>query len=150
MTKGARHYAIREILGRATITNQEDLRLLLRRRGFRVTQATLSRDMKELGVARVVSGGKTVYAIQPTGGSRLLRPIVGAEVLSIEANECVIVVRTVPGAAGTVGEYIDVQNDGAILGTVAGDNTLMVIPRSTRNIKQVLGTLKHTLIEEHE
>jgi len=148
MTKSARHFAVREILGRATITNQEDLRLLLRRRGFRVTQATLSRDMKELGVARVVSGGKTVYAIQPAGESRRLRPIVGAEVLSIEANECVVVVRTVPGAAGTVGEFIDVQNNEAILGTVAGDNTLMVIPRSTRNIKQVTDTLKHTLIEE--
>jgi transcriptional regulator of arginine metabolism len=105
--------------------------------------------MRELGVARVVSGGRTVYAIQPAGESRLLRPIVGAEVLSIEANEYVIVVRTVAGAAGTVGEYIDVQNDGAILGTVAGDNTLMVVPRSTRSIKQVLESLKHTLIEEH-
>ena len=150
MTKNARQFAIKEILGRATITNQEDLRLLLRRGGFRVTQATLSRDMKALGVARVVSGGKTVYAIQPAGEIQRLRPIVGAEVLSLEANDSVIIVRTVPGAANTVGEYLDVQHHRGIMGTVAGDNTLLVIPRSGRQVKQVLEFLKHILVEEEQ
>lgn len=150
MTKSARQYAIKELLSRATITNQEDLRLLLQRRGFRVTQATLSRDMKQLGVARVVSGGKTVYAIQPAGETQRLRPIVGAEVISLEANESVVIVRTVPGAANTVGEFVDVQNHRGIMGTVAGDNTLLVIPRTRRQVHQVMEFLKNILIEEEQ
>jgi transcriptional regulator of arginine metabolism len=147
MTREARHYAIKEILGQTPIANQEDLRLHLQRKGFKVTQATLSRDMKQMGVARVVARGKTAYAMQPAGEAQMLRPIIGAEVLSMEANESLIIVRTVPGAANTVGEFIDLQDTDLIMGTVAGDNTLLIIPRSQKSIQRALKFLKNILIE---
>lgn len=147
MTKNARQFAIREIVGTTPIARQDDLRRLLIRRGFRVTQATLSRDMRELGIARMAHGNGARYVLPPSGEAQLLRPIVGAEVQGIDANESLIVIHTVAGAAHTVGEYIDVRNHPDILGTVAGDNTLLVIPRSRRLTARVRTYLKHTLIE---
>lgn len=147
MTKTARLFAIKEILAIRTITSQEDLRRELGKRGFRVTQATLSRDMQELGVSRIAHNGGVKYTIPAASEAASLRPIVGAEVVGIDANEFLIVVHTLPGAAHTVGEYVDVQESDDILGTVAGDNTLLVIPASASKTRQVVTYLKHILIE---
>jgi transcriptional regulator of arginine metabolism len=146
MDKQSRHYTIREIIGARPIASQDDLRRELRRRGCVVTQATLSRDMKDLVVVRVTTDEGSRYTLQPAAGTQALRPIVGAEVLAIAANESMIVVRTLPGCANTVGEYIDMQSHEAILGTVAGDNTLLVIPASHRQTKNVVEFLKNKLI----
>lgn len=148
MTKQARQFAIKEILANTRIASQEDLRVELRRKGFRVTQATLSRDLKELGVGRVTSGEGGRYVLQQQPDLHRLRPLVGAEVVSIEASESLIVVRTLPGCANTVGEFVDMQKSNEIIGTVAGDNTLLVIPRSVRKTKQVVQFLRHKLTEE--
>jgi len=147
MTKTARQFAIKEILATRTITSQEDLRRELGKRAFRVTQATLSRDIKELGVSRIARNGTLRYSIPSESDSNALRPIVGAEVVGLDANEFLIVVHTLPGAAHTVGEYVDVQQADDILGTVAGDNTLLVIPVSAAKTRTVLTYLKHILIE---
>jgi transcriptional regulator of arginine metabolism len=148
MTKAARQYAIKEILGSRAIATQEELRRELVKRAFRVTQATLSRDMKELNVSRMARGGVLKYIIPSQAESAALRPIVGAEVLGIDASECLIVIHTLPGAAHTVGEYIDVQDAPDILGTVAGDNTLLVIPAATTKTRMVLNYLRHILTED--
>jgi transcriptional regulator of arginine metabolism len=152
MDKQSRHYTIREIIGAKPIASQDDLRRELRKRGCIVTQATLSRDMKDLGVVRMTSDGGSRYTLQPvpSGNTQALRPIVGAEVLGIAANESLIVVHTLPGCANTVGEFIDMQKHEAILGTVAGDNTLLVIPASQRQTKNVVEFLKNKLIRGKE
>ena len=147
MTKQARHFAIKEIVAAKTITSQDDLRRELRRRDCNVTQATLSRDMKEMGVVWISAPGGGQYAIQPPGEMRALRPLMGAEVLSVQANEALIVVRTLPACANSVGEFIDLQKHQDIIGTVAGDNTLLIIPRSQRKTQQVVHFLKKILIE---
>lgn len=147
MTKQERQFAIKEIIGADTVTSQEELRRKLLRRGCRVTQATLSRDLKDLGVAWVTGRRGGHYTLQPAGEVSTLRPLVGAEVVSIHSNECMIVVRTLPGAAPTVAEYVDVQRSPEILGTVAGDNTVFVVPRSLKKIRIVEQHLKRTLIE---
>jgi transcriptional regulator of arginine metabolism len=147
MTKQARQFAIKEILAAAPIASQNELRLELRRRGVKVTQATLSRDLKNIGVSRVVAGERAQYTLETVGEMRNLRPLVGAEVLSIVSNESLIVIRTLPGCANTVGEFIDVEKHPHIIGTVAGDNTLLVIPRSHKNTKHVVDFLKQKLIE---
>jgi len=144
--KPRRQFAIREIILQGAAANQEDIRRQLVRRGFRTTQATLSRDLKELGVARIMEGGAHRYALPDASGASRLKPIVGAEIRSIDNNEGLIVVHTLPGAAHTVGEYIDVQNCRDIIGTVAGDNTLLVVPRSHRRIQHVLKFLKGILL----
>lgn len=145
MTKIERHLTIKELLATRTISSQEDLKRELGLRGQDVTQATLSRDMKELGVSRISRGGVMAYAMPSEPGNAALRPIIGAEVVGIDSNELLIVVRTIPGAAHTVGEFIDVQKNADIIGTVAGDNTLLVIPASAAKTDSVLAFLKDQL-----
>jgi transcriptional regulator of arginine metabolism len=147
MTKAARHFAIKEAITARPIGTQEDLRREIMKRGFRVTQATLSRDMQELGISRVSHEGGPRYALSVAAEVTALRPLVGAEVVSIDANESLIVVHTLPGCANTVGEFIDVRRQPAIIGTVAGDNTLLVVPSSTKKTTEVMRYLKHILIE---
>jgi transcriptional regulator of arginine metabolism len=150
MTKQARLFAIKEIIATKQIGSQDGLRRELKKRGCNVTQATLSRDMKELGVSRMVSAGRGYYAMQAPVEVQALRPLVNAEVLSIDTNEAMIVVHTLPGCASTVGEFIDVQKHPDIIGTVAGDNTLLVIPGSQRKTNHVMQFLKNKLIEGRE
>lgn len=147
MTKQERLYAVKEIISTAMIANQNDLLRELRRKGVRVTQATLSRDLRELGVSRSAVSGRIRYTLEPQAEVQILRPLVGAEVLSIDANENLIVVHTLPGCANTVAEFLDVQKNPDVIGTVAGDNTVMVIPRSQKRTKDVMYFLKHKLIE---
>ena len=150
MTKQARLFAIKEIVATKQIVSQDVLRRELKKRGCDVTQATLSRDMKELGVSRIVSSAGGQYAMQALAEVQALRPLVNAEVLSIDSNEGMIVVLTLPGCANTVVEFIDVQKHPDVIGTVAGDNTLLIIPSSQRKTKQVLHFLKNKLIEGQE
>ena len=147
MTKAGRHYLIREIITTLAVRNQEELRRELVRRGHRVTQATLSRDLRELGVSRAVSGDGLRYTMPPEAEVNILRPLVGAEVLSIQANESLIVIHTLPGCAGTVGEFIDVESHGDIIGTVAGDNTVLVIPSTHKKTRTLVEHLRTKLIE---
>ena len=147
MDKHVRHYTIKEIINTLQIANQDELRLELKRRGFSVTQATLSRDLKELGIGRMTSDIGMRYVLQPVAEVQILRPLVGAEVLSIKSNESVIVVRTLPGCANVVGEFLDAQKHPDIIGTLAGDNTLLVIPQSQKKTKELLTFLKEKLIE---
>ena len=147
MTKQARQHAIRDIIGTIAIGRQDDLVHQLKHRGFRVTQATLSRDMKELGVVRTVDGGGARYSMQSASEAQILRPIVGVEVVAIDANEYLIAIRTLPGCANTVAEFIDVLQHPDIMGTVAGDNTILVIPTSIRKTKNLMVFLKNKLIE---
>lgn len=148
MPKQARQFTIKEILTSRSISNQDDLRLELKKRGYRVTQATLSRDLHELGVGRISSGGIMKYALQPAGEVQVLRPVVPAQVTSIASNESLIVIRTLPGAASVVGEYLDALGSPEIIGTIAGDNTLLVIPHSQKKTKALIQYLRDTLISE--
>ncbi len=148
MSKHARQFAIREIISSMIVQSQDDLRIALKKRGFSTTQATLSRDMKELGVSRVMTGDKGRYVLAGNAAeAQILRPIVGSQVLSIKANESVIVVKTLPGCASAVGEFIDVDQHPGIIGTIAGDNTLLIIPQSRRQTHKVVEFLRTKLIE---
>jgi len=147
MTKTARQFAIREIIGAGSIANQDELRLALKRRGFAVTQATLSRDLRELGIARLSGGNRPHYALQADAEKEILKPIVGSQVLSMKANESMIVIRTLPACANVVAEFIDTLQQPDIIGTLAGDNTLLVIPRTQKHTAHLLTLLKDKLIE---
>ena len=147
MNKHSRHFTIKEIVNSKAVSNQDELRLELKKRGFDVTQATLSRDLKELGVGRISSGNGARYVLQQEAEVQILRPVVGAEVVSIQSNENMIVVKTLPGCANVVGEFLDVLKSPDIIGTIAGDNTLLVIPKSQQKTKQLEQFLKEKLIE---
>jgi transcriptional regulator of arginine metabolism len=143
MKKQTRLYTIKEIINLKDVANQDELRLELKKRGFDVTQATLSRDLKELGVGRIGSR----YVLPQESEVQILRPVVGAEVVSIQSNENVIVVKTLPGCANVVGEFLDALKNPDVIGTLAGDNTLLVIPKSQRKTKELEKYLKEKLIE---
>ena len=130
-----------------TVGHQDELRHELKKRGFSVTQATLSRDLKELGVGRVAFGDGMKYVLQPAGEAQILKPIVGAQVISIKANETMVVIRTLPGSASVVAEFLDTIDNQDIMGTIAGDNTLLVIPHSQKKIQNIIKFLKAKLIE---
>jgi transcriptional regulator of arginine metabolism len=167
VTKAARQAQIADILTRARVRSQEELADLLAQRGVKVTQATLSRDLEELGAVRLRgAGGALVYALPgnpgdpgsrpgglpgphaesppgPTGGrpgawlsgradegaSGTLARVGPELLLSAEASANLVVLRTPAGAAQFLASAIDHAGWPSILGTVAGDDTVLVISR---------------------
>jgi transcriptional regulator of arginine metabolism len=143
-TKAARQAQISGILARTRVRSQEELADLLAQRGVKVTQATLSRDLEELGAVRLRAGGALVYAL-PAGadGPGGLAGPAGPDdhpagslpraatdlLLTAEASANLVVLRTPAGGAQLLASAIDHAAWPPILGTVAGDDTVLVITR---------------------
>jgi transcriptional regulator of arginine metabolism len=142
MNKQRRHFAIKQIITQQTISNQDELCQALEKAGFAVTQATLSRDMKELGIARVHSANRVRYVLNIESEERRLVPLIGYEIERIDSNESMIVIKTLPGRAQGVAEIIDSLHHPAILGTLAGDNTIFITPASVGKISETLELVK--------
>lgn len=148
MNKAQRQFIIKEIVQDHTVSNQEELVAVLKKRGIVVTQATLSRDFAEMGIVRIHVKGKIRYAISGQLEDPAISPLVTHEVIGIEANESMIVIRTLPGRAGGVASFIDASRNKQILGTVAGDDTVLVSPVSVKRIPAVVKQLKDLLFEK--
>lgn len=142
MNKTNRLLAIKEIIQSKPISSQDELVLELRKRSFEVTQATLSRDLRELGVVRIHAEGGVRYALSVESEERKLQSLVGFEIISVNCNEAMIVIRTLPGRAPGVASFIDSLHSPEILGTVAGDDTVLVLPSSTRKTEAVMDSIK--------
>jgi len=145
--KASRQEAIRRIIRGTAVATQEELGQLLAGEGFDVTQATLSRDLAQLGAMRVsLPGGGTVYGLEeapPPSGEARLREL-GEMVLSVKDNEMMVVVHTRPGAAPAVAAAIDQSRLPESLGTIAGDDTIFAAPtrgRAARTLSRKLKTL---------
>ncbi|MGI3780147.1 MAG: arginine repressor [Janthinobacterium lividum] len=149
-TKTARHARVVGLLGTHQVRSQAELADLLAAEGLHVTQGTLSRDLVELGASRVRgASGHLVYAVPGDGGDRT--PQVGEfatfenrlarlcqEVLvSAESSANLVVLRTPPGAAQYFASAIDRVGWGSVLGTIAGDDTIMLITRSPAGGEQL-------------
>ena len=147
MNKSYRHFAIKEVIQSQPIPSQEELCIELKKRGFDVTQATLSRDLKELGVVRIHSEGGLRYALSAESEERKMKSLIGFEVLSIDANEAMIVIRTLPGRAPGVASFLDALHHPHLLGTVAGDDTVLVLPSTIKKIGDALQEIKEALVE---
>lgn len=134
--RARRQATILDVVRAEPIASQDDLLVALERRGLKATQATLSRDLKELQVARVPSGegyrylpaGEASPQALPTAAAQLIT----GEVLSVEHNEVAVVVRTAVARAQGVAVLLDSLQDRDLLATLAGDDTVLCIPRSTR------------------
>jgi len=128
-TKSQRHNAILEVVTRGSLHTQQDIARALARRGVRATQATISRDIQELGLVRAGSGYRSSAA--------LVRELV----LSIELVQPLAVIRTPPGTANLVARRIDEAGLAGIAGTVAGDDTIIAVLRNRsagRALKELL------------
>ena len=148
MNKHERQIAIKQIVTRGEAGTQEDLCKELKKAGYEVTQATLSRDLKELGIARVNTPEGVRYVLHAETEEQKMRSFVGYEVEAIDANEALIVVKTLPGRAQGVAEIIDSLHHPAILGTLAGDNTIFITPKSLKKIPDVVKAIRALMKEE--
>jgi len=133
--KHERHALIQELIDARAVATQEELRRLLRQRGLDVTQSTLSRDVHELRLARVPTGDGVRYArAEAAGAADTGRPtfeaIVPQLVTAIDGVSELLVLRTPPGSAHTVAVAIDSERVPEILGTIAGDDTILIVCRS--------------------
>ena len=142
MNKQSRHFALRQIIAQQSIGTQDALCQALNQAGYDVTQATLSRDLKELGVARINTPDGPRYIARTESEEQRLRSFIGYEIVSIESNETMIIIKTLPGRAQGVAEIIDNLPDAGILGTIAGDNTIFVAPRSVKKIAEVIKAIR--------
>ena len=133
MTKPQRQHRIARLLSEQAVTSQAHLVDLLAADGVQATQATVSRDLDDLGAIKVrVAGGDTVYAIPelPTeqrAPEDHLRRVFGDWVVEVHHSCNLVVLRTPPGSAHVVGSALDRSGMADVLGTVAGDDTLLVV-----------------------
>lgn len=144
--KSARHTKIKEIIDKLKIETQEDLAVALRSNGIDVTQATVSRDIKELMLVKVPDAdGRYVYAY-PKEHSMILTPnrltrTFQESIMEIHNNDAIIVVRTLPGTAQSVAFAVDYMKWPEILGTVAGDDTVFLAIDKKENIASVISRI---------
>jgi transcriptional regulator of arginine metabolism len=145
-TKNARHQRIGELLAHHEVHSQGELAALLAEQGVHVTQATLSRDLEELDAVKVRSvSGALVYAVPGEGGDRRpaapgetaaattrLARLCGELLVSAEASANLVVLRTPPGAAQFLASAFDKAELPDLLGTIAGDDTVLVIGRDPK------------------
>ena len=140
--KSVRHNLILEIIETKDIETQEELAEELKRHNVKVTQATVSRDIKELRLLKVLGeGGRYKYATVERAekgmNDRFIR-ILSESVLSIESSGNLIVIKTLTASANAAGEAVDSMKWPEVLGSIAGDNTLLIIARSEASVETLM------------
>ena len=152
--KEKRLTTILELVGRHSIRSQEDLLVLLQKRGFGITQATLSRDIKRLKLVKLPDAkGNYLYAVSgeknlseensyPKAAGKNANP----DFLSMDFSNNLAVIKTRPGYAMGIASDIDNRMSHAILATIAGDDTILVIPRDGFDRNQIVAALRESNI----
>jgi len=143
--KSARQITILEIIAERVVETQEELADALRAKGFQVTQATVSRDIKELRLVKVLTGeGSYRYATSDKNenslNERLIR-MFSETVVSISCAYNQIILKTLSASASIAAETIDSLQWPEILGTIAGENTILMIVRSIDEVQSVVDRL---------
>lgn len=133
--KGTRQSKILDIIGKQQIETQEDLILKLREEGYDVTQATVSRDIRELKLIKTLTdNGSYRYSVPSSDAHQsqhIYSTALANSLKSVEYAQNIIVVKTYPGIGQAVGAAIDSLQEPNLLGSVAGDDTVIIIARST-------------------
>jgi transcriptional regulator of arginine metabolism len=133
MTKRQRQYVIGQLLANHPVASQAQLVELLECEGIEATQATVSRDLDDIGAVKVrVAAGETVYAVPELPAERHvpqdhLRRVLGEWVVEVGWSANIVMMRTPPGSAHVVASALDRTGLTDVLGTVAGDDTIMVV-----------------------
>ena len=147
--KTVRQVAILDIIEKQEIETQEELASALNARGIRVTQATVSRDIKELRLLKVLTpSGKYKYATGDQADNnltdRLIR-MLAESLLSVSSANNLIVVKTLSGSANVAAEALDSMHWPEVLGTLAGDNTVLLIIRSNEETITVTSRIREMM-----
>lgn len=147
--KVARHEKIKELIQQYDIDTQEELASHLNEAGFKVTQATVSRDIRALKMMKVTGkDGKSRYVILqelPTEMGEKYTRVLHDALLTIDQGQNILVIRTVPGMAMGVAAALDALNWEEILGSIAGDDTVMCVARTLEEASSVAERLKSIL-----
>jgi transcriptional regulator of arginine metabolism len=143
LTKPQRQHRIQRLLEDQAVSTQEQLVELLAADGVVATQATVSRDLEDLGAIKVrVPGGETVYAVpampkDAVAPEEHLRRVCSEWVVEVAHSRNIVVLRTPPGSAHVVGSALDRTGLADVLGTVAGDDTLLLVVAETATGRSV-------------
>ena len=146
--KSQRQAKIMEIISTKNVETQEQLLIELQNEGFRCTQATISRDIKDMRIVKeLTSMGTYRYT---TSGSEIsgtftsrLNTIFRECVVGYDYAQNIIVIRTLPGLASAAGSAIDAMNMSAVVGTLAGDDTVMIVMRDGNSAAAFCGEIKN-------
>ena len=137
--RAKRRQRLIELLANGLAATQEEIVDRLAADGFAATQATISRDLDDVGAVRSHENGRTVYALPARNGppSGFGKRMIAELVRSVDSSLNLVVVKTFPGMAPTVGAVLDQAGIGGVLGTVAGDDTVLVIADEKTTGKRV-------------
>ncbi len=140
--KIGRHAKIVDLIGKHDIETQEELAEYLKREGYRVTQATISRDIRELKLTKIATNdGKQKYALmqsQSTGMNEKYLRVLKDGFVSMDMAQNILIVKTVSGMAMAVAAAIDAMHWSEVAGCIAGDDTIMCAIRSTEDTVRVM------------
>ncbi|BCG60078.1 transcriptional regulator AhrC/ArgR [Paenibacillus sp. URB8-2] len=143
--KGQRHIKIREIITHRDIETQDELVEALRNAGFQVTQATVSRDIKELLLIKVpMDDGRYKYSLptdQRYNPTQKLRRVLVDNFVHIDYSGNLVVMKCLPGTANSVAALIDSIEWPEIMGTISGDDTILIICRETDDSNKVVSQI---------
>ena len=130
-----RKLAIQDLIKTHAVEDQAALLDLLKtKHGIETNQAAISRDLRSLGISKRTRGNTVVYDLPRVD---VVSEIMYYAVKSIVHNESMIIVNTVSGTADVVGDFLDDQKDLEIMGTLAGENVVFVVPRTVKNIEKL-------------
>lgn len=147
--KSLRHEKIYEIIKSKDVETQEELAEELRNEGINVTQATVSRDIKELNLIKILShNGKYKYSA-PTKAKNYnpnaMANMLSKTALTVEKIDKFLVVKTIPASASLAAEALDSFELDGVAGTIAGDNTVLVITRSHEKAEEIVSLIKNLI-----
>ena len=142
ISKRARQGRILEVTRYQQIRSQEELALVLRQEGIDVNQATLSRDIREIGLVKVRGGYQLSGEAHSSPPDEILRRTFKQYVIRTGASGNIVMIKTSPGNAHSVGVVLDAAQWPEVLGTVAGDDTIFILLRSGRLGRKVLGRIQ--------
>ena len=146
--KSARQSKIIELIEQYDIMTQEELSELLTQEGFRNTQATISRDIRELKLTKITTdSGKPKYALQQPQDIDIwkkYRQVLAAGILTMESSENLIVIKTVSGVAMAVAAALDNLDINGLMGCIAGDDTIIAVARSKEMSANVIANIEKT------
>jgi transcriptional regulator of arginine metabolism len=129
-TKIARQQKIKEIIAKIRITSQQQLLQELSRNSLNITQATLSRDLDEIGIVKELNDGEVCYQLPDTTTDPEIKNIAAGLITGIDHSANIVVVRTPPGGAQFFASSVDKSQIDEIIGTIAGDDTVLIVTKS--------------------
>ncbi len=151
--KSSRHAKILEIISEYPVETQDELMSRLKTEGYKVTQATISRDIKDLRLVKTLgSDGKYRYSEAQTGSSDIrsnFEQLFVSSVVSVDLAQNIVVIKTLSGMANAVCASLDTTVNSAIVGTIAGDDTIFVACRSNEHAQSLAADLKQYINKGH-